>query len=314
MLGDRLAHRLARLRVLERVVGRALRDPERLRGDARARAVEDPHRDLEALALLAEQVRGGDAAVVEGELAGGRAGDAHLRLQASDGEARRIRLDEERGDPRMPAVGVGLREDGVEVGDAGVGDEALAAVEDVLVAVADGRRPHRRRVGAGAGLRQRVRGQPLAAREPRQVRLLLRLRAGELEPERAELLHGEQEAARRADLRDLLDRDEREQRARARAAVLLVEEQAEDLVLAEELDDVPGELVRLVDLGRARRHALPREGAHELADLALLVGEDVPGHGRQSSRRSCRRTATCRRSCRRIRPRTGRRRTSSTSA
>ena len=61
MLGDRLAHRLAALRVLERVVGRALREPEALRGDARPRAVEDPHRDLEALALLAEQVVGGDA-------------------------------------------------------------------------------------------------------------------------------------------------------------------------------------------------------------------------------------------------------------
>ena len=83
----------------------------------------------------------------------------------------------------MPAVRIGLGEDGVEVGDAGVGDEALAPVEDVLVAVADRRRPHRRRVGAGAGLGQRIRGQPLAARELRQVRLLLRLRAGELQAE-----------------------------------------------------------------------------------------------------------------------------------
>ena len=39
--------------------------------------------------------------------------------------------------PEWPGVGVGLREDGVEVGDAGVGDEALAPVEDVLVAVRD---------------------------------------------------------------------------------------------------------------------------------------------------------------------------------
>ena len=61
--------------------------------------------------------------------------------------------------------------------------------------------------------------------------------------------------------------------------MLLVEEQAEDLVLAEELDHVPRELVRLVDLGRARSHALACERADELADLALLVGEDVPRHG-----------------------------------
>ena len=58
----------------------------------------------------------------------------------------------------------------------------------------------------------------------------------------------------------------------------LVEEEAEDVVLAEELDDVPRELVRLVDLGRARRDPLARERADELAELALLVGQDVPGH------------------------------------
>ena len=41
----------------------------------------------------------------------------------------------------------------------------------------------------------------------------------------------------------------------------------------EELDDVPRKLVALVDLGRARRDPLARELAHEVADLALLVGE-----------------------------------------
>ena len=54
----------------------------------------------------------------------------------------------------------------------------------------------------------------------------------------------------------------------------------EELVLAEELDDVPRELRRLVDLGRARRDPLARERPHELADLALLVGQRVEGaHG-----------------------------------
>ncbi len=119
-------------------------------------------------------------------------------------------------------------------------------------------------------------------RELRQVLRLLLLGAGELEPERAELLHREDERRRRADLPDLLDRDEREERAGAEPAVLLVEEEAEDVVLAEELDDVPRELVRLVDLGRARRDPLARELADEIAQLALLVGEDVPGHQKGS--------------------------------
>ena len=129
-------------------------------------------------------------------------------------------------------------------------------------------------------LGQRVRGEPFAARELRQEPLLLLLGAGELDPERAELLDGDDQPARRADLRQLLDRHERHQRARADAAVLLVVHDAEELVLAEDLDDVPRELGRLVDLGGARRDPLARDRAHELADLALLVGQRVEGaHG-----------------------------------
>src|SRR5262249_40143229 len=100
------------------------------------------------------------------------------------------------------------------------------------------------------------------------------------------LLHGEDEAARRADLRDLLDRNEGEQRAGAGAARLLVEEKAEDTVLAEELDDVPRELVRLVDLRSARRDPVASKRANEVAELELLGGQDLPGHGR-SLRLAC---------------------------
>ena len=130
---------------------------------------------------------------------------------------------------------------------------------------------------------KRVRGQPLAGREPREVALLLLVGAAELEPERAERLHGQDQPARRADLRHLLDRDEREQRARPGAAVALVEEEPEHLVLAEQLDDVPRELVRLVDLGRARRDPVARERADEVADLALLVAQHVERHEAQST-------------------------------
>src|SRR5205807_3125233 len=52
----------------------------------------------------------------------------------------------------------------------------------------------------------------------------------------------------------------------------------------EELDDVPGELGRLVDLRGTGRDPLARERTHELADLALLVGERVDRHGPECSR------------------------------
>ena len=118
--------------------------------------------------------------VVEGELARRRAADPHLRLEPRHLEPGRVRLDEERRDAPVAAVGIRLREHRVEVRDARVRDEALRAVQDVLVAVRARRRAHRRRVGARARLRQRVRAEPFAAREPRQILLLLLLGAGEL--------------------------------------------------------------------------------------------------------------------------------------
>src|SRR4029077_13347911 len=129
-----------------------------------------------------------------------------------------------------------------------------------------------------AGLGRRVGRQPLAGREPRQVPLLLLVAARELEPERAELLYREDQRRGRADLADLLDRDQREQRAGAEPAVLLREEEAEDVVLAEELHDVPRELVGGVVFSGARRDPLPRQLPHEVAQLPLLAAEDVPRH------------------------------------
>ena len=120
-----------------------------------------------------------------------------------------------------------------------------------------------------------------------------------MQPQRAESLAREDQAGGRAGLRDLLDRDEREQRPRARAAPLLVEEQPEEVVLAEELDDVPRELVRC---GRSRPRAARRArararardrgprvappSAHPRAPSArAIVRQD---HGASASARSCR--------------------------
>src|SRR5205814_5739602 len=98
MPADRLSHRLTGLRVLERVVGRALGEAEPLRADPRPRAVEDLHGDLEAVPLVAEQILRRHAAAVEEDLTCRRALDSHLRLDPADLEARRFRLDQEGGD------------------------------------------------------------------------------------------------------------------------------------------------------------------------------------------------------------------------
>jgi len=76
----------------------------------------------------------------------------------------------------------------------------------------------------------------------------------------------------------ILDRDERQQRPRAEPAVLLVEEQAEEVVLAEQLDHVPRKLVRLVDRRCPRSDSLARKLPDEVAKLALLVAQRLIGH------------------------------------
>ena len=283
MLGDRLAHRLPRLRVLERIIGRSLRQTQPLRRNARPRAVEDAHRDLEPLSLVAEQVRRRNTHVLEHELPGRRPLDPHLRLDARHLESRRVSLDDERRDPRMSQLGVRLREHGVEVRHTRVGDEPLGSVQDVLAIFKPRRRAHSRRVRSGARLGERVGTEPLAGRQTWQVPLLLLLIAGELEAERPELLHGEDQSARGADLRDLLDRDERQKRPGPEASVLFLVEEPEEVVLPEELDDVPGKLVALVDLRRPRRNPFTRELTNEVADLALLLRKWLVHHDGESS-------------------------------
>ena len=126
-------------------------------------------------------------------------------------------------------------------------------------------------VGARARLRQRIGGDPLAARHLRQEPLLLLLVPREPHREGAQLLHGEDEAHGRVGLGDLLDRDEEHQGPGRGPTVALVVREAEDLVLPQQLDHVPREVPRLVDLGRPRRDALARQSAHELANLELLA-------------------------------------------
>src|SRR5439155_396569 len=168
---------------------------------------------------------------------------------------------------------VGLREDDERVRDAAVGDELLAAVQHVLVAVALRSRLHGRRIGAAARLRQRVRGDLLARRERRTQPFLLFLGAGHEDRIAAERLHREDQRRAGASLRNLFDAHA-DGHARARdAAVLLGKWDAEDAVLRKELLDVLGILALLVDLGRARRDAILDELTDRVANRDLLFRE-----------------------------------------
>ncbi len=194
-------------------------------------------------------------------------------LQRPGVEALTVCLDDE--GRAAVALAVGLGEDDVEVGDAGVRDPVLLPVDDPLVAVLDGARAQGGRVRAGLGLGQREGGRPLAARAARQETLLLLVGAEELDRQRAELLDHEDQRRRRARHGDLLDGHLQHQRAGAGAAVLLVEGQAEDVVLGEQLADVARILRRAVDLGGARGDLLLREPADHVAQVGELLRDRI---------------------------------------
>lgn len=103
--------------------------------DVDSTPVERAHGHLEAVALLAEQVPLGHAAVLEHHHRGGRGAPPHFLLQLPERESRRALLDEDAGD----LVLGGFAHDQVEIADRPSADETLGTVEHVVVAVLAGR-------------------------------------------------------------------------------------------------------------------------------------------------------------------------------
>ena len=131
-----------------------------------------------------------------------------------------------------------------------------------------------------SGSREAERRRLLAGRAIGQEALLHLVRAEELDRERPELLDHQDERDRGRRLGELLDRHLEHQRAGAGAAVLLGERQAEDVLLGEDLADVPRVLVGLIDLGGAGRDLLLRDLADEVAEVLVLLRDRVEVGGR----------------------------------
>ena len=152
------------------VFGRVLETDPRRRGAAgrhgQPLAVEIVHDDLEAPALLAEQVSGGDAAIVEMQRRGVRGPPAHF-LQRRPRKARRIALDHQQADAAGTGT-AGAHRGGDVIGAHARGDEGLLAVDDIEVAVAARRGAQIGDVGAAARLGDRERRYLLARQNFRQ--------------------------------------------------------------------------------------------------------------------------------------------------
>ena len=242
-------------------------------GSAGPREVERLHRDLEALALGAEPVRGRDDDVLERD--GRRVGRplAHLVEVLLDRDAGRVHRHDERREALGALAAVGRGEAHHPGSVAGVRDEHLRPVDHVLIALGDRRRLDAGHVGAGARL-----GEPEAAEDRRlderpEPLLLLLVGAGDQDRAGAEAVGADRGADARAAPVELLADQHAVEAGKLRPAEPLRQVQVHEADLVRLGDDVGRMRLMLVTFRRARPDLVLRERAREGAQLLLLIAE-----------------------------------------
>jgi hypothetical protein len=148
MLGDRHAELPPLHRILDGKIQHPLRRAHRHRGDMRPPAIEHFHGRAEALAKVlhaADDGRRRHAHFLQNHIAGLGAALAEFAIRLGDGDAGRARRKQERRYAGCTGfIGIGAGEQCEHVGAHGIGDVALGAVDDEIIAVAP-------RVGADMG-------------------------------------------------------------------------------------------------------------------------------------------------------------------
>ncbi len=274
--GDRLAPLLAGRRPLAGDLQTPLAGADAHRGQREPAGVERGQRDLQAGALGADAVLGGDPHLVEAGHAVLQAAQAHEGVAVLDGDARRVRLDDEGGDPALVAGGGGHpRHHHEQVGDHAVGGPQLHAVQHVVVAVRH--RGGRQAGGVGADVRlgqQERRDVRTGAARQEGVLLLLRAEGLQRLGDADRLVRGEQRAdgrARRADQGEgpvVVDLGE------AEAAVLGIDLHAERAELLELSDGLVRDPALALDAGAVdlRLAELAQRGEELLAAPYVVRG------------------------------------------
>ena len=182
--------------------------------------------------------------------------------------------DDEAGDPLVALARLGPRGDGEDLADAGVGDEDLGAVEQVVIALVHCGGGGAARIAAGARLGQAEPTEHLAGGQQRHVAALLLLGAELHDGRGAQVgVRADGERVTRVHLGHLVDGDVVGELVHAGAAQLLAPGHAEEAQLAHGLDVVPGEGGGLVQLPRNRGDLGPGEIADHLANLVMLFVE-----------------------------------------
>eukprot|EP01137_Pigoraptor_chileana_P021862 Opistho-2@86090 len=278
-IGDRLAELLAVLGIGDRFVEAALRAAERAGTDVEASAVEPRHRKAESVALGADEVFDGDAAILEDHLGGRRSVPAELFLGRAEAEARRVLFDDEAADPlRLFLAGADHAD--VDVVITGARDELLRAVQHIMVAVALRRRLERRGVGPRTRFGEAIARDLLHADEVGQEARLDLGPAETVDHPGRHIVDRDIGAGRGAAIGHRLHDQRRFHPAEPDAARFLADVNRAEAQLARRLPHVDGIMMFLVPFGREGRDAVGGEFARHILDGELVVGKlELVGHG-----------------------------------
>ena len=272
---DRLAEALALLHIGDgRLVG-GLGQAHGLRGDADAAGIQHAHGDLEALAVLTDDLVRRGHVILEFDLARRRRADAQLGLGLAAVETGLGGVDHECGDALGALGRIGDRKQNDVLGDRAGGDPALLAVDHIAAVVLfDRLAAHRGGVGAGLRLGQRERADLAAFGDGAHVQLFLRLGA-EFEDAVAEqrIVHRHDRRVRAIGLGDLDHRQHVADRVHARAAVFGRHLDAHQPVLAERADVLERKLTGTVVVLGAGRDLFLRDAARHVLNHQLLFCE-----------------------------------------
>jgi hypothetical protein len=249
--------------------------------------VQGDHGDLESFPFLAQKIPGRHLHILEENVR--RVGGTlpHLVFLLADGDAGERSRHDESGKSLVPLGAVRGSEHRVLRGIAPVRDEALATVENVVVSLLLGGRRDPSRVGSRPGLRETEGGVLKLLREGGYESFLLIVRPRDEDRGQREPVAGHGGSDSGTSPPQLLLDDAGIQRGNPQSAILLRDEPAHQAEPERFLQDILGELPRVVVLhrfgadlvgGEFSRHVLKRnlflrqfEGDHVLPPLFLAV-------------------------------------------
>ena len=279
VLGNGTPEGLPLLGVAHRFFEGRLSDADALGGDDDPAGVQDIHGVAEPPAFLSQQIFGGNGRVLEHHFVRAGRPHPHLAVLRGDGQPRGPLGNDEGADSPIPLGAVLRGEHHHGLGNLGVGDEVLGAVEEVG-AVPHGRRGlEGRRVRPAAGLRQGPRRHALPRRQRGQEPLLLLLvaEAGDgRSPQRQ--VGDEGHAGRRISPGRLLRHDGHLPVSAAAASVGRIDADAGKAQLGHSLPVVPGELLVLVQLAGPGFQLPVGEVPHQVLQHPFFFIQDLCGH------------------------------------